>query len=212
MGLQYHPTGSALMMGAVKDKLGEGTLGKLDPFFKHIGYRGPVALNTICNEKGIFCLSIKTQLMYDATDALLDALLEPVGDLLFEVAAGTKNELKVGRDMTIAVRLSVPPWPYNKPNGMMYGMPIVGLTPEQVKHLSFRSVYFDPRDQVYKLSGGDGVVLKVFSNGRSMEEARYRAYGLIERISLPYKQYRTDVGDRVDKDVKTLRTLEYLNA
>ena len=63
------------------NKLTDATIIKLAPFLKRISYRGPVDINTIVDEHRVYALEITARLGYDAIEALMEGLKEPVTDL-----------------------------------------------------------------------------------------------------------------------------------
>lgn len=182
--------------GGMNDLVRLGLL-KLTPALKAIGYRGPIDLNTIVNEEGIWGLELTPRFGYDAIEALNEGLMEPLGDLLFEVALGVKKSMKLGTDIAMAVRLTLPPYPHADPDEADMGLPVV--IPEQdIDHIYFADVM--RHDNNYRYSASDGVVLKATSHGKNFNMAYSRVYSLLSRIVLPNKQYRTDIGIRFNSD------------
>ena len=200
--------GNVVMPLTSNTRLAKETVQKLTPWLSKIGYRGPIDINSIVNEDGAHVLEATARMGYDAIEALMEGLKEPVIDLLFETAVGVKKKMDLTQDKMIAVRLSVPPWPSAEPKQKHKGMPIGGLTPERLKHIYMTDVYKE--DEEYKYAAGDGVVMKVTARGRDVREARNRVYRTVDGIELLDKQFRTDIGKRVNSDVEQLRSLGYL--
>jgi phosphoribosylamine--glycine ligase len=204
-----------VVFAAPSNRLTKATVEKLGPFLSTIGYRGPVDVNCIVTESGAFGLEITARLGYDAIEAILEGLQEPAIDLFFEVAQGTKKTMKLTSDTMMSVRLSVPPWPHAKPTSENEGSPVTGLTPEVLKHVAITDLYLDKADGLYKTAAGDGVLLKATATGRATgddltREARNRVYRTLDNIHVSGKQYRTDIGKRVNNDMKKLKEWGWL--
>lgn len=191
-----------------EDGLVKETLLKLTEFLKKTDYVGPVDINCIVNEDGVFALEPTIRLGYDAIEALCEGLKEPVLDLLFEVAAGTKSMMQLSNDFLIAVRVSVPPWPQSD-YGFPAGRPVGGLNEGNLKHIYLTDVYKD-RTGVCRCAQGDGVLMKVTARGRTVNEARRRAYRTINNLSVLDVQYRRDIGLGVERKIRHLKSLGYL--
>lgn len=199
-----------VVVGSASNKLTQGTVERLTPFLKQIGYRGPIDINSIVNDDGIFALEATPRLGYDAIEAVMEGLQGSITDLIFETAMGISNRIPISlTERFIAVRLSIPPWPHADPEGKMRGMPILGLGPENLRHIYLTDVYLE--DGSYKYAASDGVVMKVTAHGRNASEARGRAYRTIDNLTIPEVQYRKDIGSRVEDDISSLKSLGYLN-
>lgn len=192
------------------DKLTNATVVKFAPFLKRIGYRGPLDINTIIENDRIYALEITARLGYDAIEALMEGLKEPVTDLFFETAVGVKKKMNITNDYMIAVRLSVPPWPHGEPANESVGMPIIGINEFNLKHLYLTDAYRNEGED-YLYAGGDGAVLKVTARGRDIQEARNRVYRTIDNLTIQDVQYRSDIGLRAIKDIKQLKDWGWLN-
>lgn len=203
--------GNIVMTTAV-NKLVEHTILKLTKFMQHISYRGPVDINCIVTEDSVYGLELTPRFGYDAIEALMEGIngLERITDFLFEVAAGVKKTMNITRDFMIAVRLSVSPWPHGEPDQSERGMPILGIIPENIKHIYLTDVYKE--DDIYKYAAGDGVIAKVTARGRDISEATNRVYSTIRNLSIPDVQYRTDIGKRAKADIEQLKSWGWLNA
>jgi len=184
------------------------TVHKLTPYLRKINYRGPVDINSIINGDKLYALEITARMGYDAIEALLEGFKEPVIDLFFETAVGIKKEMKVTDDYMIAVRLSRPPWPHADTDGSAQGMPIIGINDQNSKHLWLTDVYSD--ETGYRYASGDGVVCKATAIGRSIREARSRVYRTVKAVRFPDKQFRDDIGKRVEGDLGVLRNTGWI--
>ena len=197
-----------VVLRANSNRLTRATIEKLKPFLSTIGYRGPVDVNCIVGPTRACALEITARMGYDAVEALLEGLREPIIDLFFEVAAGTKKEMAVTDQTMMAVRLSIPPWPMGKPKEKDYGEPVLGLDEPVLKHVAATDLYCEKGK--YFTAGGDGVLLKATACGSPQgsdltTEASRRVYRTLSNIRVNGKQYRTDVGARVNKEWKQLK-------
>jgi phosphoribosylamine--glycine ligase len=194
-----------------EDEIVQNTVLKLEDFLKRSDYVGPIDINAIVNEEGVWALEPTFRLGYDAIEALCEGLRENMIDLLFETAAGTKKEMNVTNDYLIAVRVSVPPYPYTDIKAIPPGRPIDGLIDENLRHIYLTDVYRDSNG-IYRCAGADGVVMKVTARGRTIREARRRVYRTINNISIHDMQYRKDIAEHAMNSIETLEGMGYLTA
>jgi phosphoribosylamine--glycine ligase len=190
------------------NKLTKHTVERVAPFLKMIGYRGPFDINCIVNKEGAYALEATGRMGYDAVEALSELLDEPLGDFLFEVATGTKAKAPLGRDSAIAVRLSIPPWPVQKPDGKSHGEPVLGLTDEVLEHVFLTDVYKEGK--AFLTAAGDGVLLKATARSPNLSVAQRKVYKLLDGIKVSSKQYRNDIGGRVSDDMAQLQAWGWL--
>lgn len=192
------------------NRLTKETVEKLRPFLMKTTYRGPIDLNAIVTPEKAFVLEASCRMGYDAIEALLEGLREPVLDLLFETAAGTKKEMDITQDTMIAVRLSTPPYPMAKGGEKYAGEPILGVNRQNFKHLWFMDAYLTKEG--FFTGGADGCILKATAHGRRntlksdlVGEARNRVYRTLDGLHVGSKQYRLDIGERVNGDWQKLK-------
>jgi len=191
------------------NKLVKETLLKLTAALRSEGYRGPLGISCIVTEDKAYALKPFISFSYDALEALMEGLMEPVSDVIFETAQGTKKNMDVSWDYLIAVRMTIPPWPMAKPDPKLAGVPVLGLHAENLKHIYLTDVYKQGSD--YFWAAGDGVVLKATAHGRDVEEVRRRVYRTLDSVSMLDKQYRLDIGKRVNSDLAQLRSWGWLD-
>lgn len=197
-----------LVIGTEGNRLTRETIEKISPLLKKIGYRGPVDINCIVDANELYALEFTPRFGYDAIEALMEGLQEPVTDLMFETAAGMKKDMMLSEDYLIAVRASVPPYPHAEAEGEKRGMPIIGLNAESMKHIYLTDAYLD--DGEYKYAGSDGVVLKATAHGRDISEARNRVYRTLNNLVIQDMQFRQDIGSRVSNDIRMLKEWGWL--
>jgi len=192
-------------------RLVKETVMRFKPILSKAGYRGPIDINCIVTKDKAYALELTCRFGFDAFEALMTGLNEPVGAFLFDVATGVKKDMALRNDFLITVRVTRDPYPYCKPADLDEpdkGMPICGLTETDLKFTYLCDVYKDG-DQI-KYAASDGVVLKATAFGRSVKEAQHRVYKICKNIQAIDIAYCNDIGDRVDKDIALLREWGWL--
>lgn len=189
------------------NRLTQATVERLSPFLQRIGWKGPVDVNCIVNESGAYALEATARFGYDAIEALLEGLRGNAADFFFEVAKGRLGEMDITSESMICVRLTVPPYPIEDVKQKEWGEPILGINDQNIRHLFLCNVFIE--DNLFKVADADGLVLKATARGAKKDNdyvrtARDRAYRTLENIRLGGKQYRLDVGKRVNEDMKQL--------
>ncbi len=187
------------------NKLTRATVERLKPFLVHAGWRGPIDVNCIVTEKGAFALEATARFGYDAIEAFLEGVQLGSGEFLRGVASGELTQMPISSDYFIAVRLSVPPYPCEDENVKAeYGEPVLGINENNIKHLWLCNVFVDPKDQLFKTSGADGLTMVATARGSDVAQARRRVYRTLDNIRVGGKMYRRDIGTRVEKDIAQL--------
>jgi len=201
------------------DALTHSTVARLSGFLRQIGYRGPLDINCIVNENGAYALEATSRMGYDAVEALAEGLTVPLCDFLYEVACGTTDKCPLTDQAMIAVRLSIPPWPVRKPDQSSAGETLDGIDDSTLPHLFLTDLYKEKGS--YKTAGGDGVLLKATAKGPVGGKrgngpldytgaARRKVYSLLDSLSISGKQYRVDIGERVNKEMAQLKEWGWL--
>jgi phosphoribosylamine--glycine ligase len=210
-----------VVLGVNSNRLTKATVERVEDFLRMIGYRGPFDINTIVNETGAYALEATSRMGYDAVEALIEGLNEPAGEFFYDIAQGAKREMDLGEDPMIAVRMSIPPWPTRRPDSDSFGEPVMGLTDERLRHVFLTDVMKDGDE--YVTAGGDGVLLKATATGAVERKsspkhnddytynARRRVYRTLDGISVSNKQYRNDIGSRVNADIAKLQSWGWMD-
>jgi len=199
-----------VVLARQSNKLTRATVERLAPFLRSIGWRGPVDVNCIVNEGGAFALEATARFGYDAIEALMEGVRLSVGEFLREIATGTmtKMEFIPGANYSIAVRLTVPPYPLEDVPQTEWGEPILGINEHNIEHLWLCNVFI--KDNLFRVAPADGLVLKATARGETVKEARGRVYRTLDNIKLGGKQYRLDIGERVPDDIRQLEAWGWL--
>jgi phosphoribosylamine--glycine ligase len=193
------------------NRLTKATVERMKPFLVRAGYRGPLDVNCIVNAKGAFALEATARLGYDAIEALLEGVRGGVGDFFQEIALGRMEKMEISPDYLIGVRLTVPPYPTEAPGLKgVWGEPILGVNENNISHLWLCDVCLNKEDKFFKTGGADGLTLVATARGEDVAMARRRVYRTLDNIRVGDKQYRRDIGLRVEGDIKQLEEWGWL--
>ncbi len=189
-------------------KLFRETLGKIKE--RITGYVGYIDINCIVNARGIYPLEFTSRFGYPTINLQIEGLLSPWGEFLAALARGQSFELRTKRGFQIAVTIAVPPFPFVDPDAFRkYSEDAVVLFRKEIKEglhpCDIKLVEGD-----WRLAGNCGYALVVTGSGSTMEEARREAYNRVRNIIIPNMFYRTDIGERWQRDGDLLQTWGYL--
>lgn len=138
---------------------------------------------------------------------------------LLNLAEGTDAKNVMMDTVCTGVCLSIPDFPYSlMPSEEMDGIPIYGIEKVDRKHIHYAEMRMGEAPQevdgkiVSKpclVTAGD-YVLESTGVGKTVTEAKKAAYGVLKKISLPNSpMYRTDIGNRLKKQLPILQSLGY---
>lgn len=202
--------GSVVLAVADPDRLITEVLLPLEPALKAAGYRGPIDVNCLVSGDNVWALELTPRFGYDAIEALMEGLRDPIGDVLFQLAMGSLEMMDVTQDFMVAVRVTHHPYPEHGGLNMKYqGLPILGINEDNERHIFLSDVYL--HDDMLCFAASDGLVLKATARGRSLDEAISRVYRTINNVHSMDLQYRTDIGARVHRDMELLRSWGWIN-
>ncbi len=181
----------------------------LEEFLRSVSYVGPIDVNAVVTDDGIFALEFTPRFGYDATPTLLYALLDaPIGVFFEAVARGVCDEVPLLPGFAAGVRVTVPPWPSEKFVAEA-GLPLRGLR-------NFDKFYpynvMKGEDTDYVTSGAYGITGISLGIGDTINEAFADAYKLAKKLRLPDKQYRTDLAEVFTKDYNRLNSFARANS
>jgi len=176
---------------------------RMAPLLKEYKYVGPIDLNSVVTEDGVYALEFTPRFGYDAMPALLELMDEDLGALIEKMAYGEHpRRMKLKPGFASAVRVTIPPHPseeFTHPGGI----PVQGLTREDRPHLYFFEVMLDAKDRLVSAKGG-GAIAAVTGYGDSIESAFAGPYEIAKRLRIPEKQYRTDAVSTLGVDHASL--------
>ena len=161
---------------------------------------GPLDLNVIANEEGVWGLEWTPRFGYDSLGAYIHLMGGEISKVISDFARGqAPDELDV-IDSAIAagVRLSVPPYPSepvkDKPLLQTSGLPINGIPPDRMKNMYFYEVKVG-KDGKLTHSEGIGNLAAVSHIGDDVDDAFNKVYKITDMVKVPDLQYRTDLGE-----------------
>lgn len=202
-----------------KNKLFQETLAKLKDYLAHVDFRGDVEVNCIVNQTGAYPLELCARFGYPAWQLQTEFHQSPWGEFFKAVADGQPYKLKFRKGYGVVVLVATPPFPYEVRSKKYYpkGIDILfkpGFNEKDMQHIHFEEVSLRRRGktQKYYVSSKTGYVLHVSGFGKTVEEARKMAYGIIDKIIIPKMFYRTDIGGMkfVKQDRPKLKKWGYL--
>jgi phosphoribosylamine---glycine ligase len=217
--------GNVVINAGRGNRLTRATVEPMADLLRMIGYRGPFDVNAIVTKDEAYALEATSRLGFDAIEALLEGLEEPAANLFADVAAGVARSMPLTDDVMIAVRLSIPPYPFRNPNADSWGEPISGIDEHRLNHLFLCDVYRED-DGTFCTAGAEGLLMKATAIGKVERdktapnghrykpdytyEARRRVYRIVRGVSVDGVQYRDDIGRRVNDDIARLKEWGWL--
>jgi len=172
----------------------EEGIARMAPVLRDNEYIGPIDLNAVVNDEGVWGLEFTPRFGYDALPAILELFESPVGDVIASMARlEYPTELPMSGRYAAGVRLSIPPYPseHFHPDE---GIPIRGLTRDDRDHLYFFDVKLDDGNKLVS-TAAFGAIVTITGSGDSITEAFSGPMEIADRAKIPQKQYRTDLGE-----------------
>jgi phosphoribosylamine---glycine ligase len=174
------------------------------------GYVGYIDINCIVNAHGIYPLEFTTRFGYPTINLQIEGVLSKWGDFLWALAKGEPFELRTKRGFQVAVVVGVPPFPFVDPDAFRkYSEDAVVLFKKPVAN-GFHPCDLKLVDGDWRLAGNSGYALVLTGSGPTMQDARREAYNRVKNILIPNMFYRTDIGERWQRDGDLLQTWGYL--
>jgi phosphoribosylamine--glycine ligase len=213
------------MFWAGRNRAFQRTLGRVEAWLADEGYVGSIDLNCIVNAQGVYPLEFTPRFGYPTIVLQEESMNTPTGEFFYRLAHGEEFEIDVHQGYQIAVRVCVPPFPFDDEKTFAENSrnaAIVfetddaegsgghatqsGAAPDGVHIEDTKRV-----DGQWRVAGESGIVLVVTGKGETMREAQFRAYDRIERIIVPNMYYRDDIGERwIESDGDRLQAWGYL--
>jgi phosphoribosylamine--glycine ligase len=190
-------SGSLCWMIERENPLFEKGLKKCIEPLQQMGYVGPLDLNTIVNDSGVWALEFTPRFGYDATALLTRLLPVSFGDFLHAIASGTTvPDLSPKHSFCASARLSIPPYPCDGLPEKFYkaGVPIHGLTEKNLDKFFIYDVRKRAEDADDLESAGlCGWLGSPLSCGETIGAAFDGVYQMLSHFRVPNGMYRTDV-------------------
>lgn len=193
-------TGNIIWREDGRCRIASSGLEKLEKVAVGEGYVGPLDLNTVVNDRGVWALELTPRFGYSSTPTEMFLMKGEIGKFFADVARGQVDyEMPMEEGMFAAgVVFSIPPHPLEatrpedsqkvRPN---MGVPIRGLTEKNVGSLYFYEVCEDDGQLVHSVGAGVlGVAIGVADNCRCAFDQPYET---LRELKIPELQYRTDL-------------------
>lgn len=174
------------------------SLFKLKPVLRKVNYCGFMTLMFTFTE-----VSILPYFQYDLLYAFFEGMQEEIGRTLHDITLSSKKEFVFPDKYIIAVRFSIPPYPYPQLASMK--LLLRGYNDKNAKHIWLQDAV-KTKAGVFS-DGGNGVVATVTARGMTVRECRRRVYRTVNNLSIQGMQYRRDIGMGVEKLFKQCHLL-----
>jgi phosphoribosylamine--glycine ligase len=190
-------SGNIVWQGDDSSLLAELLLGVEASLIKE-NYIGPIDLNAIVNEEGIFGLEWTPRFGLDAMPTLLQIINQDVGKIISD-SFEEENEMNLLSCFSGGARLTIPPYPIepedvkeiekNFPN---IGIPIRGLEKYEDNCYFYEIM---KKDDLIVHSAGTGVIACISDIGETPKSCYGLVYKALEDCKVPDAQYRTDLNE-----------------
>lgn len=171
---------------------------KLKNCLRGANFRGFIILDHV----GSLVVGMYPHFRTDSIYAILESMQEEVGRVLVEISNGGKKHIRYCRyKYSIAVRISVPPYPYARPPFESFRKEIKGYCEGNARHIWLREV---DKDKEGKLKVAGGIIGAVTARGDTIKECRRRVYRTISNLDIEWLQYRQDIGMKASEILPTL--------
>ena len=186
------------------------SLARLKPFLKKVNFKGDFDINCIVNKNNIWPLEATARFGAPSTELQSEMMKTPWVDFLSSLADGTDYQPNFHKGFGVTVSIAVPPYPYTKNaiDPSVFTTEVLQLffkdnmTEDDKKHIYFEEISkkenpLHPDDDIYYWAGTNGWTMHVTGVSSDVHSARKKVYQIIDKIILPKKFYRTDIGLRV---------------
>lgn len=162
---------------------------------------GCIDLNCIFNEDGVFGLEWTPRFGLDAMPTMIQLIKGDVGKLIADIVNGQAKEFPARDEFAAGVRLTIPPYPIEPKSEkgdikkIESVSPSIGLPVLMPQRFSDAYYFYEVKDEDGQLvhSEGTGVIAVVSFADSDCEEAIGKCYEALEEVTIPDKQYRTDL-------------------
>lgn len=174
-------------------------------------YIGPIDLNAIINEEGIFGLEWTPRFGLNAMPTLIQLINQDIGEIISDSFKSGKKEMNLLDVFSGGARLTIPPYPIepenlkeiekNSPN---LGIPIRGLDDYEQNCYLYEVML---QNDLLVHSSGTGVIACISDIGESPERCFELVNEILEDCKVPDKQYRTDLDEILPEMYEKVREI-----
>jgi phosphoribosylamine--glycine ligase len=202
--------GTSMFWGG-RNKLFEETLGPLEGWLAAEGYVGSIDINCIVNETGIYPLEFTPRFGYPTIALQEESFESATGQFFYDLAHGEDPELAVHNGYQIAVRVVLPPFPFDDEKTYDENSRNAAVVFQTESRDGIHLEDTKKVDGQWRVAGESGMPLVVTGKGETMQKAREQAYERVDSIVIPNFYYRDDIGERwINGDGDRLQAWGYL--
>jgi len=200
-------SGNAIWYMSGKEKYYQEVLNKLTPILKQNRYIGQIDINNIFakNDGKPYGLEFCSRWGYDSLYCEILLLgAEKFAQFLINVCykKDFEKDFFPLNKKALSVRLSIPPYPLG--DSCITGGQRISFPEKYMNNIFIEDVKVD-EEGIYVTGGVDGVTCNVVAVGDTIDECKEIIYNkIIPLIKIPDVQYRTDIGKRIEGDLKTI--------
>jgi|ERR1700742_1141917 len=185
-------------------------LEKMKDFLQQYNFRGMIDLNTIVTPTKLYGLEWTPRFGYDASYTLYSLIESNLGEFLGAIASGAKPDYQLRSKFSVALRLTVPPYPSEIEGKHPDGIPISGLELDNcVKDCYLYDICLDRHDTLVT-AGVNGYVCCPVAYGETIEQSWGRLKDKVKGIHIPDMQYRTDLQQTTIKRYRSAEVMGWL--
>jgi phosphoribosylamine--glycine ligase len=180
-------------------------LRKLEPYLQG-KYCGPIDLNCIVNESGIYGLEWTPRFGYDSIPALIPMFNEDVGKFFSDLARNQfEGEMPLDDIYSSALRVVISPYPEDEKD-IPSGLPLDGICEEDNKYY-----FYEIAEEDGKLihSEGYGLILCTLAQNEDLQESLDDCLCVANELKIPNKMYRTDLTEIINKEFEEFKEVSY---
>ena len=199
------------MFWAGQNRLFKETFGHLEGWLAEEGYVGSIDINCIVNESGIYPLEFTPRFGYPTIVLQEESFESSTAAFFYDLAHGNDPDPDVHNGYQIAVRVVLPPFPFDDEKTYDENSRNAAVVFETDSREGIHIEDAKRVDGQWRVAGESGMPLVVTGKGETMHAAREQAYDRIDGIVIPNMYYRDDIGERwIDGDGDRLQAWRYL--
>lgn len=205
---------------ARQSKLAKKVLAPLEDALDRLGYVGYVDVNCIIAEDGTpYPLEFTMRPGYPTLNIQMALHKGDHGEFMMDLIEGTDSRNFEMDTIACGVVVAIPDYPYSHLTRKdVVDIPVYGLTDDLMKNIHFCEMKMGKAPQKIGgkiieapcfVTGGD-YLLVASGTGETVSQASKASYELLDKIDIPNSPFwRTDIGDRLKKQLLELQAMGY---
>lgn len=174
-------------------------LGNVEETLINEEYIGPIDINCIVSEEGIFGLEWTPRFGLDAMPSLLQLIDGDVGKIIFDLASGLSPKMELTNCLSGGVRVTIPPYPIEPDNlkQVQKNSPNIGIPIRGLENCEQNCYFYEVmmKNDLLVHSSGTGVIACISDLGSTIKECFEYPYEVLFDCKIPDKQFRTDLDE-----------------